>query len=130
MFFGFAGVFVSFWRSNNYAVGPCVILEITCVLLININSTYKRGKLFEVYSRNKLQIVFALGCIVCALAFVSFIYFLQNGIRNKQDFHVDYDGYYFAALPGGLAVINAVMLILDSRMYIGMFDQQSINRVF
>ncbi|GFY62646.1 uncharacterized protein TNIN_137821 [Trichonephila inaurata madagascariensis] len=130
MFIGFFGVFVSFWKSNNYAVAPFLFLEIVCVLLINVNASYKRGKLFEVYSRTKLQIVFILACIVCALCFVSFIFFLQNGIRRKQDFHVDYDGYYFAALPSGLAVINSVLLIFDSRMYMRMFDQQTITRVF
>ncbi|GFW59986.1 uncharacterized protein TNCV_4864411 [Trichonephila clavipes] len=130
MFLGFTGVFISFWKSNNYAVGPCVFLEIMCVLLINVNATYKRGKLFDVYSRTKLQVVFILACVVCALCFVSSIFFLQNAIRRKQDFHIDYDGYYFAALPSGLAVLNSVFLIFDSRMYMRMFDQQTINRVF
>ncbi|GFY62647.1 hypothetical protein TNIN_137831 [Trichonephila inaurata madagascariensis] len=116
MFLGFFGVFVSFWRSNNYSVAPCVVLEIVCVILINVNATYKRGKLFDVYSRTKLQIIFILTCIVCALSLVSSIFFLQNGIRRKQDFHIDYDGYYFAALPSGLAVLNSVLLIFDSRI--------------
>ncbi|GFW59991.1 hypothetical protein TNCV_4864461 [Trichonephila clavipes] len=130
MFLGFTGVFISFWKSNNYAVGPFLFLEIVCVLLINVNATYKRGKLFEVYSRTKLQIVFIIACVVCALCFSSSIFFLLNGIRRKQDFHVEYDGYYFAALPSGLAVFNSVILAFDCRMYMRMFDQQNISRVF
>ncbi|GFU12623.1 uncharacterized protein NPIL_606971 [Nephila pilipes] len=132
MFFGFFGVFFSFWKGNNYSVAPCLFLEIVCVLLINVNATFKRGKLFEVYTRSKLTIVFAVACVVCALTLPGAIFFLANGIRYKQDFQMEYDGYYFAMIPCLLAVINSLILVYDSKVFIRMHDQQAggINRVF
>ncbi|GFW59981.1 uncharacterized protein TNCV_4864361 [Trichonephila clavipes] len=123
MFGSLFEAFYAIWKRNNYATFSCLLLEMTCVLLIHMHSKDAKGKLFEDYSRKKLMVVIVFGCVEWPLTLAGSIFLLVSGIIHKQGFQIEDDGYFYAFIPCVLANIWSAVLVYDARCFRQKFDE-------
>ncbi|GIX98017.1 uncharacterized protein CDAR_297591 [Caerostris darwini] len=127
MFAGFAGFFLSVWKKNYYAAPACLILELVCVALLQLNSKYVKGQLFQKFSHNTLTICMFIAAFLWAVTLAGSIYFLVSAVKLEQEFYPIKDGFYFALIPCVLANVFSICLIYDSRKFMKMSAQHHAN---
>ncbi|GIX88086.1 hypothetical protein CDAR_589911 [Caerostris darwini] len=120
MFGAFTGFLLSIWKDNYYAVPACLILELVCVGILQLNSMYIKGKLFEKFTYTKLRIFMYGAALLWLITLAGSIYYLVSAVTLKQGFYPEKDGFYFALIPCGLANVFSLWLVYDSRKFMNM----------
>ncbi|GIX88083.1 hypothetical protein CDAR_589912 [Caerostris darwini] len=84
MFGAFTGFLLSIWKDNYYAVPACLILELVCVGILQLNSMYIKGKLFEKFTYTKLRIFMYGAALLWLITLAGSIYYLVSAVTLKQ----------------------------------------------
>ncbi|GIY47975.1 bolA-like protein 1 [Caerostris extrusa] len=76
-----------------------LILEMVSIASIQMNVMYQKGKLFAQKAvKVRLNMNLYVAVFTWGITLAGGIYFLVNAVQDKQDFHVEGEGYYLAPL--------------------------------
>ncbi|GIX98015.1 bolA-like protein 1 [Caerostris darwini] len=108
-----------------------LILEMVSIASIQMNVMYQKGKLFAQQAvKIRLNMNLYIAVFMWGITLAGGIYFLVNAVQDKQDFQVEGEGYYFGAIGCGLGVICSMILIFESRKFLGLLAQEGVNPAY